>query len=76
MLYPIGDSWTAEGFEGGAQRNFVLVTLSILFYFWAMTVVTALPIVRYLVPSFSLLLICAAAFFDKSAVHEALPSGR
>ncbi len=61
---------------GRAQRNFVLVTLSIFFYFWAMTVVTALPIVRYLVPSFSLLLICAAAVFDKSAVHEALPSGR
>jgi 4-amino-4-deoxy-L-arabinose transferase-like glycosyltransferase len=47
--------------ERRQQRNFVLVTLGVLLYFWAMTVFTALPILRYIVPAISLLLLCAAA---------------
>jgi hypothetical protein len=42
------------------QRNFVLVASGVLLYFWAMTVFTALPILRYMVPAISLLLVCAA----------------
>ena len=42
------------------QRNFVIVALGIVVYFWAMTVFTALPLLRYMVPAVSLLIICAA----------------
>jgi hypothetical protein len=46
---------------GRKQRNFVIVAVGIVTYFWAMTVFTALPILRYIVPAISLLIICAAS---------------
>ncbi len=51
---------------GHKQRNFVIVALGIVVYFWAMTVFTALPILRYMVPAVSLLIICAASILDFS----------
>jgi hypothetical protein len=48
------------------QRNYVVVALGIVLYFWAMTVFTALPILRYMVPAVSVLLICGASVVDIS----------
>jgi hypothetical protein len=49
---------------GRQQRNFLLVVTAITLYFWALTTLTALPVLRYLVPAVSLLLIFAAVAFD------------
>lgn len=46
------------------QRNFLLVVTAITLYFWAMTTLTALPELRYLVPALSLVMIVAAVAFD------------
>jgi 4-amino-4-deoxy-L-arabinose transferase-like glycosyltransferase len=49
---------------GRQQRNFLLLVTAVTLYFWALTTLTALPVLRYLVPAVSLLMILAAAAFD------------
>jgi 4-amino-4-deoxy-L-arabinose transferase-like glycosyltransferase len=49
------------------QRNFILLTLGIVLYFWAITIFTALPLLRYMVPAASFLSFLAAAAIDSMA---------
>ncbi len=50
---------------GGRQyRNFLLVACGITLYYWAMTTFVALPIVRYMLPAISLLMVFAAYALD------------
>jgi 4-amino-4-deoxy-L-arabinose transferase-like glycosyltransferase len=43
------------------QKNFLWIVAAITLYFWAMTTLTALPDLRYLVPALSMVMIVAAA---------------
>jgi 4-amino-4-deoxy-L-arabinose transferase-like glycosyltransferase len=57
--------------RGGLQhKNFLLVAMGITMYFWTMTAITALPILRYMVPIVSLLMVFAAAAVEKVAMHH------
>lgn len=51
------------------QRNFLWIVAAIVLYFWGMTTFTALPDLRYLVPSMSLVMIVAAVAFDALATR-------
>lgn len=51
---------------GPRQRNLVIAAMGVVLYFWAMIVFTALPILRYMIPPVSLLLLCAATIPDIS----------
>jgi len=42
------------------QRVFLVVTMGIVMYFWAMTVFTAMALLRYMIPGISVLSVCAA----------------
>ncbi len=54
-LFILG-AWFARG--GGRQyRNFLLIVCGVTLYYWGMTTLVALPIVRYMVPAISLLII-------------------
>ncbi len=52
------------------QRNFLLIVTAIILYFWAMTTLVSLPLLRYLVPAISLVMIVAAVGFDVSAMSS------
>jgi hypothetical protein len=52
----------------GQQRNFLLTVTAITLYFWAITTLTALPDLRYLVPAVSLVMIVAAVAFYSLAI--------
>ncbi|HEX4921311.1 MAG TPA: hypothetical protein VFV92_11290, partial [Candidatus Bathyarchaeia archaeon] len=52
------------------QRNLFSTVLAIPLYFWIMTVLTALPIVRYQVPAASLLAIPVAAALERILFRE------
>jgi len=57
--------------RGGRQhKNFLLVAMGITLYFWMMTVITALPILRYMVPTVSLLMVFAAAALEHVAMQH------
>jgi hypothetical protein len=43
------------------QRNFLLLGTGVTLYFWSVTTLTALPDLRYLVPTVSLTMVIAAA---------------
>jgi ABC-type Co2+ transport system permease subunit len=47
------------------QRNFVLIATATILYFWAMTTFVGLPLLRYLVPPISLVLIFAAVGIER-----------
>jgi 4-amino-4-deoxy-L-arabinose transferase-like glycosyltransferase len=51
------------------QKNLLLMVTAIGVYFWAMTTFTALPLLRYLVPAMSLVMIVAAVACDGLAVR-------
>lgn len=56
--------------RGGRQHtNFLLIVAAIALYFWAMTTLTALPELRYLVPAMSFVMIIAAVAFDTLAIN-------
>ena len=50
----------ATWFEGGVKRDIVLVVVTLVLYFWAMTVLV-LSILRYMLPAMALLLLLAPA---------------
>jgi hypothetical protein len=47
------------------QRNFLLIATAITLYFWAMTTFVGLPLLRYLVPPISLVIVFAAVGIEK-----------
>jgi len=51
------------------QRNFLLIVTATMLYFWTMTTFTGLPLLRYLVPGISLVMIVAAVGVDVLAVR-------
>ena len=51
------------------HRNFLLVVTVITLYFWSLITFTALPDLRYLVPTVSLIMIVAAVAFDAAIAH-------
>lgn len=51
------------------QRNFLLIVTAITLYFWAMTTLISLPLLRYLVPAISLVMIIASVSFDVLAMR-------
>jgi 4-amino-4-deoxy-L-arabinose transferase-like glycosyltransferase len=56
-------AWLARG--GGRQyRNFLFIACGVTLYYWAMTTFVALPIVRYMVPAISLLMVLAGHALD------------
>jgi hypothetical protein len=56
-------AWLARG--GGRQyRNFLFIACGVTLYYWAMTTFVALPIVRYMVPAISLLMVLAGNALD------------
>jgi 4-amino-4-deoxy-L-arabinose transferase-like glycosyltransferase len=60
--------------RGGRQhKNFLLVAMGITLYFWTMTAITALPILRYMVPTVSLLMVFAAAALEHVATQHLGP---
>ncbi len=61
-LFILG-AWFARG--GGRQyRNFLFIVCGVTVYYWGMTTLVALPIVRYMVPAISLLIILAGNALD------------
>jgi hypothetical protein len=52
------------------QRNFLLVVAATMLYFWAMTTFTGMPLLRYLVPAISLVMIVAAVAVDGLAIRR------
>lgn len=57
------------------ERNLFYAILTIPLYFWIMTVLTALPIVRYQVPAASLLAIPVAAALEHVLFREPVGAG-
>jgi 4-amino-4-deoxy-L-arabinose transferase-like glycosyltransferase len=57
----------AREMSGGdrQQRNFLLIVTATTLYFWAMTTFVGLPLLRYLVPPISLVLIFAALGIER-----------
>lgn len=53
-----------------AQRNFVLVAVGIVAYFWVMTVFFALPLLRYMVPATCFFLIAIAVAIDATVAQR------
>jgi Dolichyl-phosphate-mannose-protein mannosyltransferase len=51
------------------QRSFLLLVTGITLYFWSVTTLTALPDLRYLVPTVSLTMIVAAVALDTAVAH-------
>jgi Dolichyl-phosphate-mannose-protein mannosyltransferase len=51
------------------QRNVLLTVTAITLYFWAITTFAALPVLRYLVPAISLVMIVAAGAFYSLATN-------
>jgi 4-amino-4-deoxy-L-arabinose transferase-like glycosyltransferase len=51
------------------QRNFLLLASTFVLYFWAMTTFTALPLLRYMVPTVGFLMILAAPSVEASLFY-------
>lgn len=50
---------------GRQQRNFLLVAIGVALYFWAMTTLTALALLRYMVPALNILMVLVAVALDR-----------
>jgi 4-amino-4-deoxy-L-arabinose transferase-like glycosyltransferase len=56
------------------QRWLFFLVVGVVFYFWTMTVLTSLPLLRYLVPALSLMMIPAAASLERIVSGEQVES--
>ncbi len=56
-------AWLTRG-GAGQHRNLLLIVCGVTLYYWAMTTFVALPIVRYMVPAISILMVLAGKALD------------
>src|SRR5437870_5614224 len=69
VVFGVGTVWRG----GRQQKNFLLVAMAITLYFWTMTAITALAILRYMVPVVSLLMVFAAVALAALAIQHFRP---